>query len=145
MAGHGASALFDGGDIIGDDAIVLLEPETWIGKRFWLLGYIDIGDKLNEGKWLVLLYHHSCNKCQNAIKHLRKTLRASGLEQVVLIEMPPYADSEALAGCPGVNSAQGRLDISRVKEWFAETPILLESHDGYIVRIRNPDQPESEA
>jgi hypothetical protein len=44
------TTLSDAGEIIGDGKIVVLEPEKWIGKRFPLLDYIDIGDRLKEGK-----------------------------------------------------------------------------------------------
>ena len=36
----------DAGDVIGGGKVVVLEPAKWIGKRFPLLDYIDIGDTL---------------------------------------------------------------------------------------------------
>ena len=35
--------LVTSGDIIGDSDFVVLEPETWVGKVFPLIPYIDIG------------------------------------------------------------------------------------------------------
>ena len=85
MASYSPATLSEAGEVMGNGKIVVLEPEKWIGKHFPLLDYIDIGDKLKKGKWVVLLYHHDCAKCQKAIKdhHSSKT---------ILVEMPPYAE-----------------------------------------------------
>ena len=67
MSSYTDTTLSDAGEIIGDGKTVVLEPEKWIGKRFPLLDYIDIGDKLKEGSWVVVLYHHDCPKCKEAM------------------------------------------------------------------------------
>lgn len=145
MGSYSPTTLSDAGDIIGNAEIVVLEPEKWIGKRFPLLDYIDIGDKLKEGKWLVLLYHHNCPKCQETIKDLRQVIRPLGIQQVALVEMPPYGDSDGVANSSGMQLVHGRLDDTRVKEWFAETPILLESHDGYVTKTHQAERPDKYA
>ena len=38
-----------------------------MGKRFPLLDYVDVGETLKDGKWLVVLYHHDCPKCMEEI------------------------------------------------------------------------------
>ena len=68
MGSYTPPTLSDTGVFIGDSKIVVLEPEMWIGKRFPLLDYIDIGGKLKDGNWLVLLYHYDCPKCREAIR-----------------------------------------------------------------------------
>ena len=71
MGSHADATLSDAGDIIGDGKIVVLDPENWAGRPCPLLDYIDIGDQLREGDWLVLLYHRDCPGCQRAIEKLR--------------------------------------------------------------------------
>jgi len=44
----------------------VLEPQTWVGKELPILDYMDIGDKLSNGNWLVLFYHHDCPDCAEA-------------------------------------------------------------------------------
>ncbi len=46
-----AAALSAGGKILGAGRIVVVEPKAWIGKRFPLLDYIDVGDELKKGRW----------------------------------------------------------------------------------------------
>ena len=66
MGGYPEATLSDAGTIIGDGKIIILKPETWTGKRFPLLGQIDIGDRLSNGLWLVLLHSHNCSACREA-------------------------------------------------------------------------------
>lgn len=128
MASYSETTLSYAGEIIGDGKIVVLEPEKWIGKRFPLLDYIDIGDKLKEGKWLVLLYHHDCPKCQEALSTLQHLAR---LQQIAVVQMPPYGVGNG-DGCKSKWPAIGRLGV--VREWFAETPILVSIDNGLVVK-----------
>lgn len=50
----------------------VLEPETWIGKELPILEHIDIAKQLSEGDWLILLFHHSCSTCREAIGRYRQ-------------------------------------------------------------------------
>lgn len=124
------ATLSDAGEIVGDGNVVVLEPEKWIGKRFPLLDYIDVGNRLKEGKWLVLLYHHDCPKCQKAITELAKKAQVSGVTRLALIEMPPYAkESEIPETLP--TFVDGHL--KPVKEWFAETPVVATLLEATVV------------
>jgi uncharacterized membrane protein YphA (DoxX/SURF4 family) len=133
MGTYMPSTLSDAGSIIGNGKIVVLEPEKWSGKRFPLFDYIDIGDKLKEGEWLVLLYHHDCPKCQDVISDL-----VSGKfwekgrvvqNQIALIEMPPFGDSNVVS--QNTQFTSGRLNTAN--DWFAETPVLLFLNKGVVV------------
>ena len=66
MGGYVDTTLSDAGEIIGNGKIVVLEPQKWVGKRFPLLGHIDVGNKLTSGLWLVLLHRHDCSACREA-------------------------------------------------------------------------------
>lgn len=130
------TALGEAGDIIDGGKVVVLKPETWIGKRFPLLEYIDIGDSLGEGEWQVLLYHHDCPMCQAVLAkygQLGNTLEARGEpRRIALIEMPPYGGRQSQLVSPSGEHALGRM--SSAKEWFAPTPleVLL---DGAVVKV----------
>ena len=116
------------------DTTVILKPETWVGKRFPLLSYIDIGDRLRDGKWLIVLYHYRCPDCLDALPKYERlasdlVTRKDG-RRIALIEVPPYSDesSVALTKC-----ALGKLHDS--KEWFVRTPLEVEIDDGIVDRV----------
>jgi hypothetical protein len=132
MGSYSDTTLSDAGDLIGNGTIVVLEPEKWIGKRFPLLDYIDIGDKLREGEWLVLLYHPDCPDCQRAIKELsHETPVGAKQMRVALIEVPPYDNTKSYVGLLGVGFVLARL--SNEREWFVTTPTTLQLNGGEVV------------
>jgi len=59
-----------------------------------ILEYIDTGDKLSNGNWLVLFYHHDCPDCAEAIKRYEQmglNLRGrADFLRIAFIEVPPY-------------------------------------------------------
>jgi len=102
----------------------VLEPQSWVGKKLPILDYIDIGDKVSSGNWLVLFYHHDCPDCAEAIRSYEQMAfnlrgRADFL-RIAFIEVPPYgpAFSAASSAC-----AWGRL--SSVRQWFVSTPAAV--------------------
>ena len=124
MGSYRAAVVGEDGNIFGDSQFVVLEPETWVGKRFPLLQYIDLQHQLAEGKWVVVLYHHDCPECRDVIPEYEQLAhrlagRLDGL-RVGLIEMAPYARDDDLGSGDGT-CARGRL--ADVKEWFTATPV----------------------
>jgi hypothetical protein len=134
MGSYTNTTLSDTGVGAGD--IVVLEPATWLGKRFPLLDYIDIGANLKEGRWLVLLYHHDCPKCQQAIGKLAEMARSSAAAnaagpRLALIEMPPYGKA-GTPPLPDLPFAYGRLREDR--QWFAQAPLVQDLSDSIVVQ-----------
>ena len=129
MASYIPAAVTAQGDIIGDGQIVVFEPETWVGKRFPLLKYIDIGDKLAKGKWIVLLYHHDCPQCHEAIpkyEQMAKEMAVAGQADsphIALIEVPPYGDVPYDLRNRNSWCRLGRL--SDINEWFVVTSTVV--------------------
>jgi len=126
----------------------VLEPESWIGKELPILDYIDIGEKLRKGNWLVLFYHYDCPDCVAAIEKLNKTRYeiqdarySTGHLTVELniafIEVPPYGKDQVIAGSPCVS---GRL--ADVKEWFVTTPAVVLLTDGQVKQSWQKKLPE---
>jgi hypothetical protein len=133
MGSYTETILSDAGEIIGDGNVVVLKPETWIGKRFPLLEYIDIGDRLKEGKWLVLFNHHDCPKCREVIQDLARITRELGVQQVALIEMRASGKSASVWDSPRMTLTHGRL--SGTTEWFAEAPLASLLDNGIVLRV----------
>jgi hypothetical protein len=137
MGSYTNTTLSDTGEIVGTGDIVVLEPTTWLGKRFPLLDYIDISADLKEGRWLVLLYHHDCPKCQQAIVKLAEMVQRSSATNSVgprlaLIEMPPYGKAALLSLPPDVPFVHGRLRED--KQWFVQAPLVQELSDSIVVQ-----------
>ena len=66
MGSYTPTAVNSSGDILGEDSLVVLDPETWVGKPFPLSKHVDVGERLAEGKWIVLLYHLAVSRATSA-------------------------------------------------------------------------------
>jgi hypothetical protein len=132
-----AATINDSGDIFGDSQFVVLEPETWVGKRFPLLKYIDIGDQLAHRGWLVVLYDHDCPRCQEAIPQYQRFasgwMTRSGGAQVALVEMPPYSERDEREAWDTRSCVHGRLDD--LKQWFVRAPVQIVLRQGFVVGV----------
>lgn len=106
----------------------VLEPETWVGKELPIHDYIDIGDQLREGNWLVLFYHYDCPDCQKTITKYIKTFSEMDINnflvRIAFIEIPPYGPK---LDCHNQLCLIGKLNNS--KKWFITAPaeVLLAS------------------
>ena len=131
------TVLSETGDILGDGKLVILEPTTWLGKRFPLLDYIEESEQLRRGKWLILFFHHDCPKCQTAMteyKELAQLHRDNpDLPRVAFIEMPPYGQSEI---GPAVDPAVFFRRLRDDRQWFIETPFVQELVESIAVGVQ---------
>jgi thiol-disulfide isomerase/thioredoxin len=133
MAGFHPAMLAEDGMIVGPGDVVVLKPEKWVGKRFPLLDYIDVGGQLAHGDWLVLLYHHDCPKCLEILPSYallaQQWANSLSRRRVALVEMPPYAaGSVAFSMAPCVYAT-----LNRDQEWFAATPITIRIKQGRVI------------
>jgi hypothetical protein len=113
-----------GTEFIGIDGkkTILLEPEKWVGKEFPLLPYIEpveIREKLKNGKWIVVLYHHNCTKCKEVIDELIK----NKTENLVCVEIPPFS---------GKFCGARLIDV---QSWIVESPVVVCLVNNQIVYI----------
>ncbi len=128
----------DEGEILGESQIVVLEPERWLGMRFPLLPHIDIGSRLAEGRWIVLLYHHDCPECRRVFpeyERVARLTRDAGRPQVALVEVPPFRSERDWRAIAGVQ--RGRL--SDAKDWFVQTPTEILLDRGIVTAIRGAE------
>jgi hypothetical protein len=118
-------------------AYEVLEPETWIGKQLPILQHIDIAEQLKTGNWLVVLYHHDCPACAEAIPKLERI--AVDLKEnedflyFTLIEVPPYGNENNAPVSPNTHLKLGKLDTS--KEWFVTTPAIVLLKNEIVISI----------
>jgi hypothetical protein len=147
MVSYSPAILSDAGEVRGNGKVVVLEPENWRGQAFPLLPYIaddkgmlqlqagkrPLRERLVEGNWIVVLYHHDCPKCRRVVRNLSHGASTARIDaRVVLIEMPPYGDQgEGLTpSSPGMERIIGRLNDGN--EWFATTPVVIRLKGGIV-------------
>jgi len=121
----------------------VLEPEAWVGRKLPILEHVDIGEQLETGIWLVLLYHHDCPDCAAAIPKYERIARdMAGNEdflRIALIEVPPYGQRPISDKSP---CTLGRL--ADVKEWFVTTPVVALLTDSRITSAWEGEAPDFE-
>jgi thiol-disulfide isomerase/thioredoxin len=141
ITGWGRGTAATDAESLANQELVVLEPEQWIGKRFPLFEYIDIGEHLATGSWVLVFYHSDCAKCQEATpkyERLAEELKEAGdAVQVALIEVPPYGTMELVA-----NRIRWRGRLTERKEWFIMTPTEVRITDGQVTTV--PTKRESQ-
>jgi len=105
-------------------AFEVLEPQTWTSQTLPILPHVDIAERLKQGNWLIMLFHHDCPDCARALPEFQQIAENFvGNEdtlQLALIEIPPYGYDADVQ-----NSAclLGHMDAS--KKWLVVTPAVL--------------------
>ena len=119
---------------IASDKYEVLEVKQWAGQRWYLLDYIDIGERLQTGEWVVLMYHNDCPDCRLAIPEYEKMyndLKGNDIN-MAFIEMPPYGDENQQL--VGDNSKADRGSLSQSKKWFVQTPVIVVLNNGVVLK-----------
>jgi hypothetical protein len=121
---------------IPETGSVVLEPQKWIGARFPLLKYTDIGTELGRGHWKVLLIQPGCSDCEEAIRRMADASRrgvASPAEWVIIsLSSAPLSDSTATLN---LGRRFGRLDAHH--DWFAEVPVEIEMENAIVQSVKH--------
>lgn len=119
----------------------VLEPETWVGKELPILEYIDIGEQLKKGTWLILLYHYDCPDCAKAIPKYEQMARDlvgdDDFLRIALVEVPPYGRGPVSENSP---CCLGRL--AGTKEWFVTTPAVALLTNGQVKQAWEEKAPD---
>jgi len=117
--------------------IVVLTPESWIGKYCPILHRLGEASELSRGQWRAVLYHHDCERCRDVLARseatTQQTLRSA--ERVALIEVPPFG------GKHGFDPASGfaaHFRLSNSWHWVVVTPTELDLVDGVVTAVRDP-------
>ncbi len=145
MASYNVSTVAENAKVPEDAALVVLEPETWIGQRLPLLESIDIGNQLAQGRWSVVLYHNECAKCRVLLHEVEDFARQhpEGLNgrQIAFIEVPDDGVHSQQLVSSSSPCVQGRLDDGR--EWFVTTPVELELEDATVLEVVGSEDVET--
>ena len=109
------------------DGLIVLEPETWIGKPFPLTPHLSPEVPLHKGRWTILIHHHDCPHCQEAVPQYERLAVADNNRRIVLVETPPYGEIAL--------TEQGaiRTRLSNNREWFVQTPVEIQVDAGVVV------------
>ena len=119
-----------GTEFTGPDgrSMILLEPETWIGKEFPLISRFaqpEGSEILQEGLWQVLLVQPDCSDCAKKIAELEE----KRLENVAIVVVPSGSGAKVL------QTSFPTFVLDRRNGWFAETPCAVRLVDGVCVAV----------
>jgi len=110
--------------------MILLEPETWIGKEFPLFAHFaesEGSDVLRRGTWSVLLVQPGCSDC----KRMMEDLEEKKTENVAIVVIPSRGDEKM----PETSFPVFVLD--RQNGWFAKTPCVIKLGKGVCIVVEN--------
>jgi len=119
----------------------ILEPETWTGKKLPIIKYINIKNKIKNGNWLLLFYHHDCPDCRKAIPRYEEIARilkdSKDFLRIAFIEVPPYFHNPITESSPCL---LGRLNED--KQWFITTPAVTIISEGKVISAWEAKAPD---
>ncbi len=115
--------------------MVVVEPsQQCIGNRFPLLRYIDIGEQLAAGNWMVAIIDRDCGKCKELLKLLDDGGTSAKLFRrlrLTIVELHGQRDGPWSTSCNAAQIGIGKLDTQF--EWFVTTPLVVQLQDGVVV------------
>ena len=119
-----------GTEFTGPDGrkMILLEPETWIGKEFPLIPRFlesEGSEVLLTGTWSVLFVQPDCSDCAQVIANLR----AKKPENVAILIVPSRIGKEAL------QTSLPTFTLDEQSDWFVTTPRVVKLSDGICIEI----------
>jgi len=121
----------------------VIDVKQWANQEVWpLLQYVDIKDQLQNGEWVVLMYHYDCPDCRSAIPEYEKMyndLKGNNIN-MAFIEIPPYGDENQQLVRPDSEVNRGR--VSEAKKWFVQTPVVVVIDNGRVLKVWDGLAPE---
>ena len=108
--------------------MILLEPETWIGKEFPLISrFVQPNDSeiLKQGTWNVLLAQPDCPKCQE----MKADLEARNAKGIAIVMIPSRTNENRL------QSPFPLFMLDSQNDWFVTTPCVVKLVDGVCVAV----------
>ncbi|MEX2167715.1 MAG: MauE/DoxX family redox-associated membrane protein [Pirellulales bacterium] len=131
-------------DLRADDSLpsnaklVVLKPTEWINQKFPLNDEMSPKIDVSDGESVVLLYHHDCSKCRDALPRYEQLAgemaKRGDTAQVLLLEVPPYGMALDHIGL----ATRARLSADR--QWFVQAPVEIQLWDG-MVRLASLNLP----
>ena len=126
--------LHSNGTITGGHGVIFMQPPAWDTRRFPAADYIPGSRAIMHGKWLAVIYFHTCPVCQHAIAGISRHLKNSPHHNVALIQLPPYGSlPKGLA-----NPKMLRLRFENTHIWRPPfLPVLVDLDNGVVTRVRS--------
>ncbi len=122
------------GTLTGGHGVVFMQPPAWYAKRFPLAHYVPGSTAMMHGKWLAVIYFHTCPVCQHAIAGISRRLEAHPDHHVALIQLPPYGPLPKGI----INAHMLQLKASDAHIWRPPfLPVLVDLHNGVVTRVRS--------
>jgi thiol-disulfide isomerase/thioredoxin len=113
----------------------VIDVKLWENQQRWsLLDYIDMKEQLQNGEWVVLMYHNDCPDCREAIpvyEKMYKDLTGNNVN-MAFIEMPPYGNEKQQL--VSLNSTVTRGKLGEAKKWYVQTPVVVVLRDGKVLK-----------
>jgi len=129
-----------GTEFTGPDgrSMILLEPETWIGKEFPLIARFvepEGAEILLTGTWQVLLVQPDCSDCHEMMAELEA--HAQKPENVAVVVIPSRVGKEMQ------QTSFPTFVLDGKNEWFVSTPVVVKLSDGVCIEMGTqiPDHP----
>jgi len=108
--------------------MILLEPDTWIGKEFPLISQFvepEGSEILLSGTWQVLLVQPDCRDCEQMMEELEERKP----ENVAIVVIPSGSGKKIL------QTSFPTFVLDRQNGWFASTPCVVKLDAGVCVAI----------
>ena len=138
MEAYAEATLSDAGEIPGDGKTVVLRPETWIGKRFPLLPWVETDAALDRGQWTVILYRTGCDRCERLLRDYENGDTRFGVENVAFIALESFGDKPVRQVLRANTSGCTRGDYS----WLVEAPLELRLNGGKVISVGHDAAPQ---
>lgn len=111
--------------------LIVLEPEKWLDQNLVLASYIENGDILLDGEWIIVLYQHGCSTCQLAIPRYRESMSGNhtGYPRLALIEV------NAADEVHWSNGGVWESHLLAEYDWSVSTPVVLHVHNAKVFQV----------
>jgi hypothetical protein len=111
------------GKRLGDTIIV--EPERMLGGSFALANYMDMGNRLVRGRWLVVLYREGCPDCRSVLARSGDIeAAAQGRGAIAYVSVPAHA-SETIGRQETFQIAGTSLAMKEEYDWLVSVPLFI--------------------
>lgn len=112
--------------------LVILEPETWIGKRLVFPATVPGHAAFLHGRWRLILVRPDCPDCHHLLRSLTSPARGSPPLPCAVLALPATGAPMDIPLPPDVQ--MHRLDPTCA--WFVTTPTILDLVDGVVAQVR---------
>jgi hypothetical protein len=134
IVGAQAARLNDADELPEPGSKIVIDPQDWIGRRLPLLSHIDIGERLQSGDWVMVLYRRDCQSCHEQLPLLFPALRRIPLSgerrtSVALVEVPFNSLRSYFLGN---ERPDAWVKLPAGPQWIVQTPLFLRVQDGIV-------------